>query len=127
MSFLKRIYQCLISFFTSSFYYLSLFFIKQRRNNDREERIVAIVLSWKRLKNIPLVVWGLKKQSYIDDIIIFHNHPSWLKMPGCINIFSDLNLGCIIRHQIASVLETQNYRTARFTCSLASWMSQRLS
>jgi len=89
--------------------YLSLFFIKQKKGKERKEKIVAIVLSWKRVKNIPYVVFGLKKQSYIDEIIIFHNHPSKLRIPGCKNIFSEKNLGCIVRHKIASTIKGYDY------------------
>lgn len=124
MSFHRITYQNLMSFLISFSHYLSLFFIKQQCDNKRKERIVAIVLSWKRTKNLPLVISGLKKQSYIDDIIIFHNHPSWLRIPGCKNIFSDLNLDCIIRHQLASTLNDYDYfvfidDNLRLVCDLA--------
>ena len=68
-------------------------------------KICAIVLSWKREKNIPFVVEGLKKQSFIDDILIFHNSPASKKIPDCINIVSELNLGCMVRHSIADLLD----------------------
>lgn len=106
---LSIVYRFLLKFANFFLCYMALFFISQRKGNSRPERIVAIVLSWKRIMNIPRVVAGLKRQSYIDDIIIFHNHPSWLWIPGCRNIFSDNNQGSIIRHKLAAELKNYDY------------------
>ena len=69
------------------------------------DKTLAIVLSWKRCENLPDVVEGLRRQSYIDDIMIFHNHPSDRRIDGCINVFSDHNFGCAVRHQLAPLLD----------------------
>ncbi|MEM9305278.1 MAG: glycosyltransferase family A protein [Pseudomonadota bacterium] len=69
------------------------------------QRTIAIVLSWKRTENLPYVIRGLRRQSYVDDIMIFHNHPSDRRMDGCINVFSDHNFGCAVRHQLALLLD----------------------
>lgn len=90
------------------FYYISLFVIGQKKGK-RKKNIVAIILSWKRVKNLPQVVFGLKRQSCINDIIILHNHPSKLWIPGCKNIFFKDNHGSIIRHQFAATLEEYDY------------------
>ncbi|MFC1851370.1 hypothetical protein ACFL27_14325 [candidate division CSSED10-310 bacterium] len=90
------------------YYYLSLF-ARNKRRGKHKENIAAIVLSWKRTKNLPQIVFGLKKQSFIDDIFILHNHPSKLWVPGCKNIFFKKNKGCIIRHHFASTLKEYDY------------------
>jgi len=103
--------QYIINLPKSIFLYFLLFFKKQSKdkNEERKERVVAIVLSWKRCANLPLVVYGLKKQSFIDDIVIVHNKPSWLRVPGCKNIFNEENLGCVVRHQIAAEMNGYDY------------------
>lgn len=106
---LRFSFQYAASFPRFVFYYLRLWFTEQHRGNDRPERIVAIVLSWKRTRNLPQVVFGLKKQSYIDDIVILHNHPSRLPIPGCTNTFLEGNQGTIIRHEIASKLSGYDF------------------
>lgn len=73
------------------------------------QRTMCIVLSWKREKNIPEVIQGLRKQSCIDDILIFHNHPSSNKIDGCFNFFSKTNLGCVARHDMAYVFNEYKY------------------
>ena len=75
------------------------------RPESRRDKTLAVVLSWKRPENLPQVVEGLRRQSYIDDIMIFHNHPSDRRIDGCINIVSDHNFGCAVRHQLATLLD----------------------
>lgn len=41
--------------------------------------------------------------------MIFHNHPSNRRMDGCINIVSDHNFGCAIRHQLAPLLDYDTF------------------
>ena len=90
------------------YYYLSLFAMYKRKGKHKEN-IAAIVLSWKRTKNLPQIVFGLKKQTFIDDIFILHNHPSKLWVPGCKNVFYKENKGCIIRHHFAATLNEYDY------------------
>lgn len=61
----------------------------------------AFILSYKRPQNIDKVIAGIKLQSCIRNIYVFHNHPSSLKIPGVINIFSERNFGCIARYALA--------------------------
>ncbi len=90
------------------FYYLSLLAsTKQKRKH--KENVAAIVLSWKRTRNLPQVVFGLKKQSFINEIFVLHNHPSNLMIPGCTNIFFEDNAGSKRRHQFASTLKEYDY------------------
>jgi|GEM_PF-1941891 len=99
-----------ILFFPRFFYYYFLLLSKESsRGDDRKERVVAVVLSWKRCMNLPFVVYGLKKQSFIDDVVVIHNKPSWLRIPGCKNIFNEDNLGCVVRHKIAATMEGYDY------------------
>jgi len=72
-------------------------------------KVCSILLSWKRPDNIPIIVDGLKKQKIVDDVIILHNHPSDIKIEGCKNIVSDINLGCIARHKIAEILDYDHF------------------
>lgn len=69
-------------------------------------KITACILSYKRENNLPLVIRGLKRQSFLDKIYIFHNYPSSKKIKGVINIFSEKNFGCIARHAIALLLDS---------------------
>ncbi|MBW2998405.1 hypothetical protein KY321_02595, partial [Candidatus Woesearchaeota archaeon] len=57
--------------------------------------------------NLNKVISGIKKQSFVNDIYVFHNHPSKKKIKGAINIFSDENFGCISRHAIANLAKTK--------------------
>ena len=82
------------------------------RPKDGWQKTLAIALSWRRPENLPKVVKGLRRQSYIDDIMIFHNHPSDRRIDGCINIVSDHNFGCAVRHQLALLMD---YDTFVFT------------
>lgn len=82
---------------------------KEKIANRFNKKILAIVLSHDRPQNIPHVVGGLKKQSCIDDIVIIHNYPSNIRIEGCYNIFSDINFGCMIRHQIAFMFNDYDY------------------
>jgi glycosyltransferase involved in cell wall biosynthesis len=72
-------------------------------------KFAAIVLSYNRPLNMPLVIQGLESQSFIDDIIIIHNSPESPQFPKHKNIVSDINLGCAIRHSIASLLSGYDY------------------
>lgn len=74
-----------------------------------KEKTMCIVLSWKREKNLTDVVQGLKKQSCIDDILVFHNYPSSTEVKGCKNIFSKTNLGCVARHDLACEFDNYKY------------------
>ena len=67
----------------------------------RSPRVAAVVLSWRREPNLPRVVRGLERQSFVDRVIVVHNHPSRLRVPGCINLYSATNRGCGIRHEVA--------------------------
>ncbi|MBW3019660.1 hypothetical protein KY334_00015 [Candidatus Woesearchaeota archaeon] len=98
-----------LSFFLEYYYFILLFFKKQNKKNNSNKKIAAIVLSWKRPKNLPFVIYGLKKQSCIDKIIILHNHPSKRWIPRCKNIFFEENHGCIIRHKYAAEIEGFDY------------------
>lgn len=51
-----------------------------------------------------VVVHGLKKQSWIDDIILFNNFPSTVRPDGIKVITSDLNFRCLVRHKLAEML-----------------------
>jgi hypothetical protein len=73
------------------------------------KKTAAMVLSWKRPDNIPIVIDGLKRQGWIDDIIIWHNSPSNVRIDGCINIVSDINFGCMIRHHMAAMFSEYDY------------------
>ena len=73
------------------------------------KKVLAVVLSFKREQNLPDVVSGLKKQSFIDDVLIIHNHPSKTVIDECYNIISDINFGCLIRHQIAYMFDDYGY------------------
>ncbi|MEM7587717.1 MAG: hypothetical protein AAF560_30295 [Acidobacteriota bacterium] len=79
-----------------------------RRELDRP-RALALVLSWRRPDNLPRVIEGLRRQSFIDDIMIFHNHPSDRRMEGCLNVVSDHNFGCAVRHQLAQLLDYETF------------------
>ena len=72
-------------------------------------KTMGIVLSFKREENLDQVVEGLRNQSFIDDILIIHNCPSKKRVKGCYNIVSDINFGCLIRHQIAATLNGYGY------------------
>lgn len=74
-----------------------------------DQKTMCIVLSWKREKNLPEVIGGLKKQSCIDDILVFHNYPSSTEVEGCKNIFSKTNLGCVARHDVAYKIDDYKY------------------
>ncbi len=63
-------------------------------------KVDAIILSYKREKNLPAVIRGIRKQSMVRDIYLFHNAPSKKKISGVINICSEMNYGCIVRHAI---------------------------
>ena len=63
--------------------------------------VVAIVLSWKRERNLPRVVRGLRRQSFVDTVVVVHNQPSRMRVPDCINLYCGANLGCGIRHLVA--------------------------
>jgi len=75
----------------------------------KNKKVIAIILSFKREQNIPQVVEGLRKQSFIDDILVVHNYPSKTRIEGCYNIISDINFGCVIRHQIAFAFNEYDY------------------
>lgn len=79
------------------------------QSTQKDRRVAAIVLSWKRPLNIPLVVRGLKRQTFIDDILVWHNHPSRFWCPGVSNFFSPKNFGCVIRHDLAAILPDYDY------------------
>jgi len=72
-------------------------------------KTLAIVLSWKRESNLQQVVDGLKSQSFIDEVLIWHNCPSKKKIDDCLHIVSDINLGCSIRYQLATLLDYDYY------------------
>jgi predicted SAM-dependent methyltransferase len=65
--------------------------------------IDAFILSYKRQKLLPKIIAGVRKQSMIRDIYVFHNAPSKKKIKGVYNIFSEKNFGCIARHAIAQL------------------------
>lgn len=69
--------------------------------------IDAVLLSYDRLDTLQQVVAGLKKQSCLRDIYIWHNHPSNLKMEGVINIYSEKNFKCRARHAFALNLDAE--------------------
>ncbi len=69
-------------------------------------RVDAVLLSYKREKNLKYVVRGLKRQSFINDIYIYHNYPSIEKINGAINIYSEKNFRCIIRHSLGLMLKS---------------------
>jgi len=74
---------------------------------NNEIKVDAFILGYKRDKNIPKVVRGLRKQSFVKDIYVFHNFPSKLKIKNVINIYSDKNFGCIARHGLAILSDSE--------------------
>jgi SAM-dependent methyltransferase len=82
--------------------------IKAGKSTDlRNLKVDAFLLSYKREDNLEVVVKGLKRQSFINDIYLFHNHPSTRQIDGVINIVSGKNFRCIVRHAIAQMAETE--------------------
>jgi SAM-dependent methyltransferase len=61
----------------------------------------AFLLSYKREMHVDKVMQGIRRQSFVRDIYVFHNAPSSKKVRGAINIFADKNFGCISRHAAA--------------------------
>jgi glycosyltransferase involved in cell wall biosynthesis len=83
-------------------------FVKARKSHSMKTvKADAFVLSYKREENLPAVIRGLKRQSFVDNIYIIHNHPSKRKVDGAINIFSQKNFRCIARHSIAQLAENE--------------------
>ncbi|MCP5105278.1 MAG: methyltransferase domain-containing protein [bacterium] len=78
----------------------------KQSHNLKKLKVDAFLLSYKREDNLEAVVAGLKRQSLINNIYLFHNHPSNRKIDGVINIVSDKNFRCIVRHAIAQMAET---------------------
>lgn len=65
----------------------------------------AFILAYKREENLPAVLEGIRRQSFVKDIYVVHNWPSVKRVDGVINIFSEKNFGCIGRHAIAQLAE----------------------
>jgi len=68
-------------------------------------KATAVVLAYKREKDLDKVIEGIKKQSFVDKIYIFHNAPSTKKVDGAINIISEENFGCYARHVFSLMLK----------------------
>ncbi|MCK9224722.1 MAG: tetratricopeptide repeat protein [Candidatus Muirbacterium halophilum] len=73
---------------------------------DNSITVDAFVLGYKRTENLEKVIRGIRRQSFIRDIYIFHNAPSDRKIEGVYNIFSERNFGCFARHVFALMTDS---------------------
>lgn len=75
------------------------------------EKISVVLLSWKRPKNIPIILKNLYSVRRIDEIILWNNNPEITlvyKHPKLHIINSPKNYGTLIRHCLAGTLKNQN-------------------
>lgn len=75
------------------------------------EKISVILLSWKRSKNIPIILKNLYSSERIDEIILWNNNPKitlTYKHPKLQVINSPHNYGTLIRYCLAGASKNQN-------------------
>lgn len=70
-------------------------------------KAAAVILGFRRPDNLPSVIRGIRRQSMVEKIYVFHNHPSKSHVDGVINIFSEENFGCIARHAFSLLLDAE--------------------
>lgn len=75
--------------------------LKKDKDGRKGLAVDAFLLSYKREMNLDTVVEGIRRQSFIRNIYVFHNAPSSKKVKNAVNIYADKNFGCISRHAVA--------------------------
>lgn len=70
----------------------------------KKPTVAAVVLSWRRPANVPVVVEALRRQAAVSEVYVWHNRPSAAAVAGAVNVFCESNLKCRVRHAFAQAL-----------------------